>query len=59
MEVRTGFDRSWASGFEIAAFDPKADAYRLRRLSDGAELPVTFPADDVRRARRDNSLWWM
>jgi hypothetical protein len=43
VEVRTGYDRSWADGFEVlAASQP-----------DGRALPRTFPVDDVRRAPHD------
>jgi hypothetical protein len=56
VEVRTTFDRSWARGFEILEATP--EGYRLRRLSDGATLPAIFPGDDVRRARRDDNMWW-
>jgi len=55
VEVRTGFDRSWAKGFvvvEVTDF-----GYRLRRESDASLLPVVFPADDVRRERK-SSMWW-
>lgn len=48
VEVRRRFDHAWARGFEVA--DSAADGYRLRRRSDGALLPVSFPADDVRRS---------
>jgi hypothetical protein len=48
VEVRRRFDHEWARGFEIA--DTAPDGYRLRRRSDGAVLPVCFPAGDVRRS---------
>ena len=48
VEVRRRFDQAWARGFEVAA--AAEDGYRLRRQSDGAVLPVSFPADDVRRS---------
>jgi hypothetical protein len=54
VEVRTGFDRSWARGFEVV--DACAEGYRLRRLSDGRELPATFAPGDV---RREQSMWWI
>jgi hypothetical protein len=55
VEVRTGFDRSWSNGFEIAEV---ADiGYRVRRRSDGHVLPVPFPPVDVRRERK-SSMWW-
>jgi len=57
VEVRTAFERSWARGFEVVT--GADDGYRLRRLSDGAELPATFVADDVRRERRDPNMWWI
>lgn len=57
VEVRTAFDRSWARGFEVV--DATEHGYRLRRLSDGSELPATFPDDDVRRERRDANMWWV
>jgi hypothetical protein len=46
VEVRDRLDFSFCTGFEIAATTP--DGYRVRRLSDGAELPALFSADDVR-----------
>ncbi len=55
VDVRTGFDRSWANGFEV--HDADGDGYRVRRRSDGEVLPVTFTRDDVRRERR-NAMWW-
>jgi hypothetical protein len=57
VEVRTGYDRSWAGGFEVLAVTQ--EGYVLRRLSDGSELPHTFTADDVRRERRDANMWWV
>ena len=57
VEVRTSFDRSWSRGFEVVeAVGPAA--YRVRRLSDDVVLPVTVPADDVRR-ERSSSYWWV
>jgi len=55
VEVRTGYDRSWSSGFEIVEVSDVG--YRLRRTSDSSLLPAIFPADDVRRERK-NSMWW-
>ncbi len=55
VEVRSRFERSWARGFEVA--EATADGYRIRRLSDGAVLPVVFDAQDVRRERK-RGLWW-
>ena len=56
VEVRRRFDAAWSSGFEVITAD--VDGYRLRRLSDGTEIPVPFDAVDVRRARRRN-MWWI
>lgn len=55
VEVRTGFDGSWSSGFVVEAHTP--DGYRLRRRSDDEVLPVELPAEAVRRERK-NSMWW-
>ncbi len=55
VDVRTGFDRSWASGFEVA--EVTDIGYRLRRVSDHTTLPAVFPFDDVRRHR--SSFWWV
>jgi hypothetical protein len=57
VEVRTGYDRTWASGFEV--LDACEQGYRLRRLSDGSPLPATFRSGDVRRERRDANRWWV
>ncbi|MEJ7584634.1 MAG: hypothetical protein WKF43_11240 [Acidimicrobiales bacterium] len=56
VEVHTGFDRSWSSGFDVA--EVSEVGYRLRRRSDGTLLPTVFPFDDVRRERK-RSLWWI
>lgn len=48
VEVRRRFDRAWARGFVVEAHG--AAGYHLRRSSDGAVLPVAFPAPDVRPA---------
>ena len=48
VEVRRRFDQAWARGFEVAS--ATEEGYRLRRQSDGAVLPVSFPPDDVRRS---------
>jgi hypothetical protein len=56
VEVRNRFDGSWSPGFEVSALVD--DGYRIRRRSDGSELPAEFDADDVRRERR-TSMWWV
>ena len=55
VEVRTGFDRSWASGFAVE--EVVDGGYRVRRRSDREVLPVAIAFDDVRRERK-NSMWW-
>jgi hypothetical protein len=55
VDVRTGFDRSWAAGFEVAEVTDVG--YRLRRTSDRTTLPAVFPFEDVRRHR--SSFWWV
>lgn len=56
VEVRRRFDAHWARGFEITAVTD--GGYRVRRLSDGQELPVEFALDDVRRERKRQGMWW-
>lgn len=56
VEVRRSLDGKWAQGFEVIAGGEAG--YRLRRLSDGVELPVEMPAADVRRARK-RDMWWI
>lgn len=58
VEVRNNFDGHWARGFEIV--EPGADGYRIRRLSDGGELPRLFLPDDVRaeKPKRRSGTWW-
>jgi hypothetical protein len=56
IEVRTGFDRSWATGFEVQ--EVTGTGYRVRRRSDDQVLPVTIPTGDVRKERK-NSMWWI
>ena len=47
VEVRSRFTGRWVSGFEVAE-ELNHDRYLLRRRSDGAVLPVPFPAHEVR-----------
>ena len=56
VEVRNRFDGSWSPGFEVSAVVD--GGYRIRRRSDGSELPAEFDSDDVRRERR-TSMWWI
>ena len=55
VEVRRRLDDKWARGFTIV--DRSDAGFRLRRLSDGVELPTTFPTADVRKERK-RSTWW-
>lgn len=55
IEVRTGFDGSWSTGFVVETHTPTG--YRLRRRSDDEVLPVELAAEAVRRERK-NSMWW-
>ena len=57
VEVRTRFDGHWARGFEVVTVTD--DGYRVRRLSDGLELPTQFAHQDVRLPReRKRGTWW-
>ena len=49
VEVRSGYQSSWARGFEVAGLD--GEQYRVRRVSDGTVLPTTFDPDTVRKER--------
>src|SRR4051812_2175355 len=46
VQVRDRFEFAFRSGFEV--IKSTAAGYRLRRRSDGVELPVVFPDDEVR-----------
>lgn len=46
VEVATRFTGSWSRGFVVAGVEHHA--YRLRRLSDGHVLPITFSAHELR-----------
>jgi hypothetical protein len=49
VAVRTRFTARWAEGFVVEETAERRPArYRLRRLSDNAVLPASFPAEDVR-----------
>jgi hypothetical protein len=56
VEVRTGFDGSWSTGFAVE--EHTESGYRLRRQSDHAVLPTAFPRSAVRRERK-SSMWWV
>lgn len=57
VEVRRRFDAQWARGFEV--IDVSEAGVRVRRLSDGDELPVRFAREEVRKESKRNSMWWM
>jgi hypothetical protein len=46
VEVATRFTHHWAPGFEIASVDDRG--CRVRRVSDGALLPVDFEFPSIR-----------
>ncbi len=56
VDVCVRFDGSWSRGFEV--IEAVDGSYRLRRLSDGSQLPGLFPAEDIRRTRKKQGLWW-
>jgi hypothetical protein len=57
VEVRNRFDGRWGGGFEVTAVSDRG--YRIRRTSDGQELPTEFPSDQVRpRRSRRRDMWW-
>jgi hypothetical protein len=56
VEVRNRLDGRWTKGFEV--IEVSADSYRLRRLSDGMELPLPFASESVRKERRTGTWWY-
>jgi hypothetical protein len=56
VEIRRRFDEGWTRGFEVIAVTDAG--LRIRRLSDGAELPAVFGAEEVRHEARRDSFWW-
>jgi hypothetical protein len=60
VEIRSSFDGNWCAGFEIAEVivgREGVEGFRVRRLSDGAVLPVVFPPGDLIPGRRRTSRW--
>src|SRR4051812_13851208 len=53
VQVRDRFEFAFRSGFEVSA--ATGAGYRLRRRSDGVELPAEFPATDVRPESKPSS----
>jgi hypothetical protein len=56
VEIRRRFDDLWTRGFEV--IDVTDAGLRVRRLSDGAELPTVFRDEEVRRESKQDSFWW-
>ena len=48
VQVFCRFDGRWVSGFVLSAFDGDTLQVRVKRLSDGSELPAVFSLADVR-----------
>jgi hypothetical protein len=51
VEVLTRFEPHWTTGFEIASVDLERNEFTLRRHSDGAVLPASFSARELRPRR--------
>lgn len=51
VEVRRRYDGEYSAGFTVAALD--AGRVLVRRCSDNSVLPLSFAADELRRAGRD------
>ena len=51
VEVLTRYEPHWTTGFEIASVDLDHDQFTLRRHSDGAVLPASFSANELRPRR--------
>jgi hypothetical protein len=56
VDLRKRLDGEWARGFEVVASTP--EGYRVRRLSDGGELPLLFSDDDVRKEKKRGTWWY-
>lgn len=56
VEVRKRLDGEWARGFEIVS--ASHEGYRVRRLSDGGELPLVIGDDDVRKEKKRGTWWY-
>lgn len=50
VEILNCFEQRWSRGFEVV--ERVAAGYRVRRLSDGAVLPVVFAESVVRSDSR-------
>jgi hypothetical protein len=47
VQIRSRFDGTWSSGFEVFAAQP-GGGYLVRRASDCSVLPVTFAETELR-----------
>ena len=47
VQIRSRFDGTWSSGFEVFAAQPSG-GYLVRRVSDCSVLPVTFGETELR-----------
>jgi hypothetical protein len=56
VEVRKRLDGEWARGFEVVS--ASREGYRVRRLSDGGELPLIIRDDDVRKEKKRGTWWY-
>jgi hypothetical protein len=56
VEIRRRFDDQWTPGFEV--IDVSDAGLRVKRVSDGAELPALFHADEVRPEASRDRRWW-
>lgn len=54
VEVFSGYERTWSTGFSIAQV-LRGRRYRLRRSTDGALLPDPTGGDDIRGLRHAGS----
>lgn len=55
VEVFVPFEDRWVAGFEVATAerDRGEDTFRVRRQSDGVELPVPLDATRIRPAHSE------
>ncbi|MEZ5142299.1 MAG: hypothetical protein R2726_07230 [Acidimicrobiales bacterium] len=56
IEVRSTLERRWGRGFEVIEATDRG--YRVRRLTDNAELPGEIAARDVRKERKRGTWWY-
>jgi len=55
VEVLTTFENRWIGGYEVSATARQGgeDTFRVRRQSDGTELPDHLPANRIRPANSE------